>query len=611
MILMKTYFYPSLFILAVVASAWAAAAPFDESQNADRQGDKRSEPSENRDAPESRLAPPDFDRDGRPPFGPGGPPPFGFGGPGGPRGPMGQNRMLVDDFDKDGDGRLNREERQAARKELQGQRQQRGLGGRRGFGGRGGFRPPRDGQPPEQGQRERDSERPEGFGPPGPFGPRGGFGPPGGFGGREDREPPKPGPKLSPVDVPPIADAPLYDSQVLRTLFLDFENADWEAELADFNNTDVEVPARLTVDGQSYPDVGVHFRGMSSFGMVGEGSKRSLNLSLDFVERKQRLYGYKTLNLLNAHEDPSFLHTVLYLHIARNYLPAPKANFVKLAINGESWGVYVNAQQFNKEFLAENFPSAKGARWKVPGSPGGDGGLRYLGEEVDEYKRRYQMKSNDGAKAWKDLIALCRTLSQTPTGELEQALGPILDLDGALWFLALDNVLVNRDGYWIRASDYNLFRDENGQFHVIPHDVNETFQPAMGPGIRRGSGGEGIELDPLVGLDDERKPLRSRLLAVPALRERYLAHVRTIAEQWLDWNKLGPVVEQYVTLIEKEIEADTRKLSSFAAFKRAVGRSAEAEPSAERRRPQLSLRDFAEKRREYLLNYLNAPSKTP
>ena len=102
---------------------------------------------------------------------------------------------------------------------------------------------------------------------------------------------------------------------------------------------------------------------------VREGHKRSLNVSLDFVDPDQRLLGYKTLNLLNAHEDPTFLHTVLYLHIARQYIPAPKANFVRVVINGESWGLYVNAQQFDKIFLAENYQSGKGARWKVRGTP--------------------------------------------------------------------------------------------------------------------------------------------------------------------------------------------------------------------------------------------------
>ena len=44
-----------------------------------------------------------------------GPPP---GGPGGPGGPMGQERKLVKQFDKNGDGRLNKQERQSAREFL-------------------------------------------------------------------------------------------------------------------------------------------------------------------------------------------------------------------------------------------------------------------------------------------------------------------------------------------------------------------------------------------------------------------------------------------------------------------------------------------------------------
>ena len=58
---------------------------------------------------------------------------------------------------------------------------------------------------------------------------------------------------------------PLYDALTLRTVFLDFENADWEKERADFHDTDVEVPAKLIVAGKTCEDVGVHLRGMSSF----------------------------------------------------------------------------------------------------------------------------------------------------------------------------------------------------------------------------------------------------------------------------------------------------------------------------------------------------------
>ena len=101
--------------------------------------------------------------------------------------------------------------------------------------------------------------------------------------------PGQPGSKLSPADVKRTRRRPLYDTATLRTIFLEFENADWEKELEAFHNTDVEVPATLIVDGKTYKNVGVHFRGMSSFMMVPEGSKHSLNVSFDFVDDEAAL----------------------------------------------------------------------------------------------------------------------------------------------------------------------------------------------------------------------------------------------------------------------------------------------------------------------------------
>jgi spore coat protein CotH len=576
-----------------------------------------------------------FGPDGPPPGGPdgppgerrGGPPPQGQGGPPpqGPDGPPGNFRVfapgemfargIVQKADANKDNKVTLEELLAALEQPFKEADKNSDG-------------KLDEQELETGIGQVMPTRPFGRGPGGPGG--GTFIGPAGMGG--GREPGKPGRKLTPAEVENHPDAPLYEPTVLRTLFLEFEDKDWEAEMADFYHTDVEMPAILTVDGKKYPDVGVHFRGASSFFGVQAGSKRSLNLSLDFVNDKQRLGGYKTLNLLNLNDDPSFLNTVLYSHIARQHIPVPKANLVRVVINGECWGVYTNVQQFNKEFLTENYKNSKGARWKVKGSPGGGGGLDYISENVEDYKRRYEIKSGDDEKSWKALIALCKTLSKTPTDQLEEALKPMLDIDGVLWFLALDNVLINCDGYWIRASDYSLYLDPKGKFHMVPHDMNEAFRQAMGPGMGRGPGGPGgrpggpggqggpggdqrpapaagaqnnpFALDPLVGMDDLRKPLRSRLLAVPSLRTRYLQYVRVIAEESLDWKKLGPVVAQYRALIEKDVEADTRKLTSFIAFQRATADSVVNDaPPAQGRRPSLSLRTFADQRRKFLLEH--------
>ncbi|XZE21519.1 CotH kinase family protein [Pirellulaceae bacterium SH449] len=635
------------------------------------------------------FGPPGF---GPPGFGPPGFGPPGFGPPGGMPGgmpgfgPMGGSKVeLLEKFDANEDGWLNATERKAAREWLsseEGQASRRPGGGpRRGSGG--GARPGGFGGPGGPGGFGPGGGRPGGPGGPGGFGADGpggfGAGGPGGFGpggpgggrgfgpGGRTSEPAKPGITVNPADVKAV-DGELYDPSILRTIFLTFEEADWEKELEAFHDTDVDVPATMLVDGQEYHGVGIRFRGMSSYRMVASGSKRSLNLSVDMVDGEQRLLGYKTLNLLNAHEDESMIGSVLYSHIARQHLPAPKANLVRLVINGENWGVYNNVQQFNKEFMQENFGSPKGARWKVTGSPMGGGGMVYIGDDPKLYESRYEMKSGK-TKDWEAFIELCKVLNETPTERLEQELRKRMDVDGLLWFLAVDNALINCDGYWIRASDYSLCRDGDGLFHILPHDMNEAFRRPMGPGMgmgggppgfgppgfgppgggppgfgqppgsgqqqgsgqqgsgqqgsgqqgsgQQGSGQQGgratngVELDPLIGLDDPNKPLRSKVLSVPSLQRQYLDNVRTIAERSLAWDALGPVVASLRELIDEQVKLDTKKMSSYEEFVHATAsKSSETQHTdqvspGQRGAPVLSLKEFSDQRRNYLLKYLD------
>ena len=112
-----------------------------------------------------------------------------------------------------------------------------------------------------------------------------------------------------------------------------------------------------------------------------------------------------------------------------------------------------------------------------------------------------------------------------------------------------------------------------------------------------------------MGLDanNARTPLRSKLLAVPALKARYLGYVKAIADRDLDWKDLGPIVAKFREQIGPELKADTRKLSSYDAFLAAVSSDAKAAapaPKAARGRGPgggMSLRAFADGRRKYLL----------
>lgn len=434
----------------------------------------------------------------------------------------------------------------------------------------------------------------------------------------------------------------LYDETVLRTLELRFEQADWWDQLAANYGTGENILADLTVEGVTYPEVGVRFRGNTSYTRTGDSEKKSFNIEMDFIDEDQTLMGYRTLNLNNAYLDPSFMREVLYFHQARNYIPTPKANHVHLTINGQNWGVYANVQQINGDMVAEWFPSNDGDRWKVetggpgdgqagggrdnpgqrpprggappdadttgtnpgqrpprgevpPGADttgtnpgrqpafGGERALTWQGDDPTAYESLYLLRAENTDDPWAHLIALCAVLNNTPADQREAALEPIMDVDRWLWFLAVENVLGDDDSYLTKGSDYQLYYEpESGRMHPLQYDGNEALSARL------------LTSDPMAGEDNADRPVISQLLSVPALRQRYLAHVRTVLNRSLNWETLGPQVAQYQRLIEAEVRADPRKFYTTEDFA--------ASPA--------ELERFVRERRAFLLSHaeVNRPS---
>ena len=80
-----------------------------------------------------------------------------------------------------------------------------------------------------------------------------------------------------------------------------------------------------------------------------------------------------------------------------------------------------------------------------------------MGQDIDPYRQRFEIKSKDDKDSWQALINLCQVLNETAAKDLPRAIEPILNVDGVLRVLAIDVALVNSDGYWTRASDYSIY----------------------------------------------------------------------------------------------------------------------------------------------------------
>ena len=355
----------------------------------------------------------------------------------------------------------------------------------------------------------------------------------------------------------------LYEETTLRTLNLTFNQPDFWQQLIDNKEQEIYISADLEVDSVIYPNVGVRFRGNSSYFGIGESLKKPFKIKLDEFVPGQELYGYETINLNNAFRDPTFLRETLSYSIFRDYMPAPKANYILLTINGENWGVYVNVQQINKDFLREWFLDDDGNRYKAAMAHTDASALTWLGSNPETYMEAYELMTEDNSNLWEDLIFLCDVLNFSNLQGLESSLNEIFNVDRALWMLALDDALPSLDSYLGTSWNYVLFHDDyHNRMQVLPWDFNDSFGGYSGSL----SIGEIYQLSPYFSDPATNQPLMERLIMQTDARHAYLAHLRTILDQWLSWDTIGPLALQYQDLIRESVYADNLKLYSDEVF---------------------------------------------
>ncbi|MBX3745509.1 MAG: CotH kinase family protein [Verrucomicrobiae bacterium] len=372
-----------------------------------------------------------------------------------------------------------------------------------------------------------------------------------------------------------VATEGLYDAAVLRTFHLRFAQADWRSRLTANYATAINLAADLEFEGVQYAGVGVRYKGNTSYFL--SGAKKSLNIEIDYSDPDRALEGYRTLNLNNAFSDSTLMREPLYFNALRQYAVGPRAGFAQLYINDEYWGVYVLAQQTDGELIREYFASNRGDRWKAPsggggggggGGPGGGGGggfasgqraLMYLGDDPARYQALYELKKDGTSNAWANLIHAADVLNNAPAEAFRDRVEEVLAVDRWLWFLAVENVYTDDDSYWNKGADYGIyFEPESGRLHPLQHDGNEAFGTAR------------AQLNPLQGVGNANRPVISRLLAIPELRQRYLAHLRTVLDESFRVETVVPLMDRQRALIEDALEGDTRRGFTMAAFRTAL-----------------------------------------
>lgn len=390
----------------------------------------------------------------------------------------------------------------------------------------------------------------------------------------------------------------LFDDQLVRTLSLTFTQANWQTRLTQGRTTGSNTVGNLALDnGAALDGIGARYRGNTSFtGMGGAGTpiKKSINLTLDETDPDGDLMGYDTVNLNNAYGDETILREAVYFGVMRQYTVCPRASLARLFINGSYWGVYSFVQQQDGDLLREWFPSSDGDRWRAPNMGGGTGGggppgpgggggfgggasaLTYLGAQIASYRNNYELKTDHSTNAWERLVHAIDVLNRTSAVELRNQLETVLAVDRWLWFLVLENAFADDDSYFNKGADYQFyFEPESGRIHPVEHDGNEAFVAGD------------VRLSPVQGEGNANRPVLAKVLGNPELRQRYLAHYRTVLAETFNPAYLNAVIARISARTAADIAADTRKGFTMQAYTNDLN----------------SLRNFIAQRHAYLTNH--------
>ncbi len=374
-----------------------------------------------------------------------------------------------------------------------------------------------------------------------------------------------------------------YSAEV-QEVRIEFASKNWDMKLDSLKkaNPDARLLATAWVNGQRFDSVGVRYKGNSSYFRTRNETikKLPLNIKLDFKKDGQVLKGNQnSIKLSNAFLDPSFVREPLAYEIIRKYMPASQCNFSKLYINGIYWGLYVNSESVDMSFVKKQFGVSNGYifkcdpdNWKKvrsqTGCPKGENAsLTYLSDNAGCYDAFYE---TEDPAAWKLLINLIKVLNKTP-----DQIETVLDVDQTLWMLALNNVLVNLDSYNGSLShNYYLWFDTLNVAHPIIWDLNMAFG-----GWRRDFSFQEmpddqlIQYSPLAEFDNFRRPLISKLLKNPLYRKIYIAHVRTITNDYLVSGQLFTRAQAMTKQVEPWVKLDSLKLYSMTDFQNAYDKT--------------------------------------
>ena len=297
--------------------------------------------------------------------------------------------------------------------------------------------------------------------------------------------------------------------------------------------------------------VGFRLRGNTS----RMSKKKSFKVSFNTFTPGGKYHGVEKMNLNGEHNDPTVMRSKVMWDILRKWnIPAPRANHVRVYINGSYYGLYINVEHIDEEFALSRFGNNDGNLYKClwPAD------LAYRGTDPDSYKIWtgsrwvYELMINEEENDFSDLAAFIGVLENSADDKLVCDLDALFNTPDYLKVMAAQIFCGDWDGYLYNKNNFYLYHNtQTGKFEYIPYDVDNTF---------------GIDW---FGIDwanrniygwqpggSEVRPLYNRLVNNPVFRKQFSRYAEQLINSTLDTDSLIQAIEERKNMIAPFVSTD-------------------------------------------------------
>ena len=228
------------------------------------------------------------------------------------------------------------------------------------------------------------------------------------------------------------------------------------------------VKATLRYGGAVFPDVAVHIKG-SQGSVQSIDDRPALTVSFNKHFPTRRFRGLRKIHFNNEAEDPTFLTDVLCTELFRGAgVPAARAGYATLQLNGRPLGLYVLKEGLTREFLAQHFKQTGGNLY--------DGGFQI------DVNRSLELLQGPGPEGQPKLRALVAAAREPDISDRWSRLARVLDTERFARSLAMQTLTWNWDGYAMARNNYRIYHDpETDRLVFIPHGLDQMFWEPEGP----------------------------------------------------------------------------------------------------------------------------------